>query len=91
MESTGKREEIIIAAYKLFVRRGREKTSIRNIAMITGINVNSIYYYFTTKAEIVICCVEYGLKQVSHRMFSLAIEGDISQDKFVAEFLKKNL
>lgn len=64
-----KREEIIKAAYKLFIRKGLEKTSIRNIANYAGINVNSIYYHFKTKAEIVICCVEFGLKQVSHNLF----------------------
>ncbi len=56
-------------AYKLFIKKGLEKTSIRDIANVADVNVNTLYYYFRTKAEIVICCVEYGLKNISKDIF----------------------
>ncbi len=84
-----KREEIIKAAYKLFIRKGLEKTSIRNIANYAGINVNSIYYHFKTKAEIVICCVEFGLKQVSHDLFELALATNFYDEDSIKQFTEK--
>lgn len=66
---TEKRNMIVEAAYKLFIKKGLEKTSIRDIANLADVNVNTLYYYFRTKAEIIICCVEYGLEKISKDIF----------------------
>lgn len=89
-ERKKKRDIVIATAYDLFVRKGLEKTSIRDIASLTGMNVNTIYYYFRTKAEIVICCVEYGLKSISKNLFSLASSNKID-DSFFADLLLHSL
>jgi len=54
---TEKRNMIVEVAYKLFIKKGLEKTSIRDIANLADVNVNTLYYYFRTKAEIIICGV----------------------------------
>ena len=59
-----KRNELILVSYELFAKKGLERTSVRDIANIADVNVNTVYYYFKTKAEIVICCVEYGLRTI---------------------------
>lgn len=64
-----KRNMFVGIAYKLFIKKGLEKTSIRDIANVADVNVNTLYYYFRTKAEIVICCVEYGLEKISKDIF----------------------
>lgn len=69
VERNYKRNYIIETSYKLFTKKGLEKTSVRDIASLTGMNVNTIYYYFRTKAEIVICCVEYGLEHIFQNIF----------------------
>jgi len=66
---TEKRNMIVEVAYKLFIKKGLEKTSIRDIANLADVNVNTLYYYFRTKAEIIICCVEYGLEKISKDIF----------------------
>jgi len=52
MPKAEKRKEICKTAVKLFVEKGFEKTTIRDIARFTGINSSSIYYYFEDKESI---------------------------------------
>ena len=46
------REKILNAAARLFVERGFEATSVRDIANSVGISNPSLYYYFPSKAAI---------------------------------------
>ena len=48
----GKKEEILAAAFELFLENGYEKTSIRMIAQKIGCEVGLIYYYFKTKDDV---------------------------------------
>lgn len=86
-----KRETIVSYAYDLFVNKGLEKTSIRDIANISGVNVNTIYYYFRTKAEIVICCVEYGLERISKNLFEVPISQSIDGENLGRTILEYSL
>lgn len=69
-EKNNKRDAIISVGYDLFAKKGLEKTSVRDISTVADVNINTIYYYFRTKAEIVICCVEYGLNRIFSNIFS---------------------
>lgn len=51
----------------------------------------TIYYYFRTKAEIVICCVEYGLERISKDLFGLAQYKRLDDDNFFSELLDYSL
>ena len=89
--SPNKRNELIKCAYELFVRKGLEQTSIRDIARIAGLNINSIYYYFRTKADIVISCVEYGLRRVIEKLFNRAEEADLASGDGIEVFFERAL
>ncbi len=52
MRKGAKREEIFKSAMRLFVEKGFEKTTIRDIAREAGINSSSIYYYFKDKEAV---------------------------------------
>ncbi len=52
MRKAEKRAEICKTATKLFVKKGFEKTTIRDIAREAGINSASIYYYFEDKESV---------------------------------------
>lgn len=91
VERAKKRAIIIETAYKLFTKKGLGKTSIRDIANLTEMNLNTIYYYFRTKAEIVICCVEYGLERISKDLFGLAQYKRLDDDNFFSELLDYSL
>lgn len=91
VERAKKRAIIIETAYKLFTKKGLEKTSIRDIANLTEMNLNTVYYYFRTKAEIVICCVEYGLGQISKNLFELGQYKRLDDGNFFYELLDYSL
>ena len=90
-ERVNKRTIIIDTAYKLFTKKGLEKTSVRDIANLAEMNLNTIYYYFRTKAEIVICCVEYGLERISKNLFGLAQYKQLNDSDFFSELLDYSL
>ena len=86
-----KRNKIVNIAYGLFIKKGLEKTSIRDIANLADVNVNTLYYYFRTKAEIVICCVEYGLEKISKDIFETINFGGTKQNGDLKALLNYSL
>ncbi len=51
-------QEILLAAHSLFLAKGYNGTSMRQIAQQAGITVSSIYNHFTTKEDIFIAVIE---------------------------------
>ena len=66
------RERILIAAKALFLEKGVEKTSIRNIADLIEYSPGSIYHYFKDKNEIFHALHQGGFQQLMSRMEVLA-------------------
>lgn len=53
-----KREEIIAAAQRLFIDEGYESTAMGRIAEDAGVTVNTIYWYFRDKDELLIAVLD---------------------------------
>ncbi|MEV0542614.1 TetR/AcrR family transcriptional regulator [Nocardia salmonicida] len=53
-----KREEIIAAAQRLFIDDGFESASTARIAKSAGVTVNTIYWYFQDKDELLIAVLD---------------------------------
>ena len=66
------RERILVAAKTLFLEKGVEKTSIRNIADLIEYSPGSIYHYFKDKNEIFHALHQGGFQQLMSRMEVLA-------------------
>jgi AcrR family transcriptional regulator len=66
------RERILSAAKMLFLEKGVEKTSIRNIADQIEYSPGSIYHYFKDKNEIFHALHQGGFQQLMSRMEVLA-------------------
>ena len=47
-----RRNEILSAAFELFLENGYEKTSVRMISKKVGCEVGLVYYYFKTKEDV---------------------------------------
>lgn len=47
-----KREEILTKAVQLFLKKGYERTSLRDLGKAVGIQAPGLYYYFKSKKEI---------------------------------------
>lgn len=62
------REQILVAAKTLFLKKGVEKTSIRNIADLIEYSPGSIYHYFKDKDEIFYALHQGGFQQLMSKM-----------------------
>ncbi|MBP2622760.1 TetR/AcrR family transcriptional regulator [Streptococcus oricebi] len=67
-----KKEFILDKAQDLFVQQGFDKTSIVNILEATGIARGTLYYYFTSKEEIMDAIIERSLEQAFQKSSEFA-------------------
>jgi AcrR family transcriptional regulator len=58
-----KKNEIMMAAVRLFARKGFEKTTISDIAVEAGIGKGTVYEYFSNKEEMIHQSFHFFLKQ----------------------------
>ena len=59
-----RREELLLAAARLFARHGFESTSMRDIAREVGMLAGSMSYHFPSKEELVAACHARGVAQI---------------------------
>lgn len=69
-----RREELLLAAAKLFAAHGFEATSMRDIAREVGMLAGSMYYHFASKEELVAAAHARGVAQIIAAV-SQAIDG----------------
>jgi AcrR family transcriptional regulator len=61
---TKQRDRIARTAIKIFLRQGVASTSMRDLAKATGLTTGGLYYYFSSKKEIISLVVENGVRSV---------------------------
>lgn len=64
----GKREEIICAAQKLFLKNGYDGTSVRMVLDEVGGEVGMFYHYFSSKKELFEKVVEHFIKEQGEQL-----------------------
>ena len=64
-EQMRRRHEIYDASVKLFLRRGFQETSMREIAEVTGIGKSTFYDYFRNKDEILVWGVQDQIEDLT--------------------------
>ena len=64
-ERTRKREALLRAAVQMFNERGFHATSLEDVAARLGVTKPTIYHYFGSKENILLECVETGIKELS--------------------------
>lgn len=67
-----KREEIVAAAQRLFIDDGYESASMGQIAKSTGIAVNTIYWYFRDKDDLLIAVLDRLLTEALAQYTAIA-------------------
>ena len=72
-----KKDEILQAAMKLFAFKGYEKSSMAEVATITGTTNSNIFYHYRTKEDILLAI----LRKVKEDLLE-AFQGEISARKF---------
>jgi AcrR family transcriptional regulator len=63
-ESTSKRREVMMAAARLFLKKGLHKTTMRQIARESGIVVGTLYHYISAKDDIMTMIMDEELAAV---------------------------
>lgn len=58
-----RRQELVVAAYRLLAERGFEGLRVREVAASTGMNSATLHYYFPTKDDLVHAVGEYLFQQ----------------------------
>ena len=66
------REMIMDAARDLFIVKGYQHVSMRQIAKELGYSHGAIYYHFTNKAELFYALVEEHFSMLEHKLLELA-------------------
>jgi len=64
IESSSRRRQVIMAAARLFLKKGLHKTTMREIARESGIVVGTLYHYISTKDDIITMIMDEELAAV---------------------------
>jgi len=70
-----KREAVILAAARLFTRRGFQGTSLVDIARSLDVTKPTIYHYIANKEEILFACVQRGLDTLANGIADVTARG----------------
>jgi AcrR family transcriptional regulator len=71
-EQARRRQEIFDASVHLFLEKGFNETSMREIAVASGVGKATLYDYFRTKEEILLSYFERELHQITDRARTIA-------------------
>ncbi len=77
----GRKEEIIAAAEKVFIKYGLEKITLDDIAFECGIKKTALYYYFKNKDEILSAMIKMKAMAISDHIRSKVMECDNVRDR----------
>ena len=85
-KKTEKRREIIGVCLDCFVEKGLTVTTTKDLCTAAKLQNGGIYYYFSTKEEIVLACVEEAISRIEKGAFNIVLE-DISDIKSMMNHL----
>lgn len=71
-----RREEILLAAARIFATNGYAETSLREICAAAGIQAASLYYHFTSKEELFATVHHLGITRVNNALDDTISEYD---------------
>jgi len=60
----GRRQELVLAAGRLFRELGYERTTVRELAAAVGLQSSSIFHHFRNKEEILLAVMAGGIQEV---------------------------
>jgi AcrR family transcriptional regulator len=90
-KKSSKKDYIIDKCYECFVKNGIENTTTRDFCAAAEVNANTLYYYFDSKNDILIECVNYGFKQLEDALFEALKEFEKSSFDFFQRLTKIGL
>lgn len=67
---TDRRKEVVNICLNLFVEKGLYKTSTRDLSKALQLQSGGLYYYFPTKDDVVVACVETAIRRLEDVLIS---------------------
>lgn len=67
---TDRRKEVVNICLDLFVEKGLYKTSTRDLSKALQLQSGGLYYYFQTKDDVVVACVEAAIRRLEDVLIS---------------------
>ncbi len=77
------RQKLVDVARQLFAKNGIEKTSMNDIAMMSGKGRRTLYTYFKNKDEVYYAVIESELERLSDKLDEVAAKKTTPQDKII--------
>ncbi|WP_028545650.1 TetR/AcrR family transcriptional regulator [Paenibacillus taiwanensis] len=74
------KEKLAEATWRVILRDGLERASVRNIALEAGISVGSMRHYFSTQSELIAFSMRLVSERVKHRISSISYTGNTLED-----------
>lgn len=68
-------------AARMFAEKGYERTNLDEIAAALDLSGPSLYYYFSSKEELFLRCIESSAEEVQERLRELADSGGSAEDR----------
>ena len=81
-----KRQELVDACLGCFVEKGLTVATTKDLCKAAKLQNGGIYYYFSTKEEIVLACAEEAISRIEKAAFGIVFE-DISDIKSMMDHL----
>ena len=82
-----KKQQIINAAYSLFISKGYIASSIQDILDVAGVSKGTFYNYFTSKTECLIAIMESIGSEIRQKRMAAAVGKSIDDPQLLAEQL----
>src|SRR5690606_31520965 len=82
-----KKQQIINAAYSLFINKGYIASSIQDILDEAGVSKGTFYNYFTSKNECLIAILESVASEIRQKRMAAAVGRSIDDPELLAEQL----
>ena len=83
-----RRKEVLNTCLELFVEKGINDTSTRDLSKALQLQNGGLYYYFSTKDELVISCAEEATMRLETSLIHSAIKEIGSPDSMLADLRK---
>ena len=89
METTDRKKEILGNCLEILVEKGLTQTTTRDLSKAMNLKNGGMYYYFSSKDDLIIACAEEAVLRVESNLFVPALR-DTSQPKLMMERLRIN-
>ena len=75
-----KRQELVGVCLGCFVEKGLTVTTTKDLCRAAKLQNGGIYYYFSTKEEIVLACAEEAISRIEKAAFAIVLEESEQSD-----------